>query len=195
MLPAYRSTSQTDAYHCTAEESLRRRRPVAGHHEPGRPGADRGHRRATGRWVLISVPADRGREILLKNQTYNTPAIATLALLAEQIDWLVVTVFGLAQVKRTADSSQRLYSWGARAALHHAICHRPRVAVAGGGHDRLRRRRRAGTVAKILRLTHVDTEPYRNWAETRCGLRCSPRSSRTMLQRLTECVDWVVEWL
>jgi len=46
----------------------------------------------------------------LKNQTYNTPAIATLVLLAEQIDWLLGNGGLDWAVKRTADSSQRLYT-------------------------------------------------------------------------------------
>src|SRR5262249_57207490 len=66
---------------------------------------------ASGRWVpdFLSLPI--AVENSLKNQTYNTPAIATLALMAEQLDWLLGNGGLDWAVKRTADSSQRLYSW------------------------------------------------------------------------------------
>ena len=66
---------------------------------------------ASGRWVpdFLSLPI--AIENSVKDQTYNTPAIATLALMAEQIDWLLGNGGLDWAVKRTADSSQRLYSW------------------------------------------------------------------------------------
>src|SRR6201992_46177 len=66
---------------------------------------------ASGRWVpdFLSLPI--AVENSLKNQTYNTPAIGTLALLAEQLDWLLGNGGLDWAVKRTAGSSQRLYSW------------------------------------------------------------------------------------
>ncbi len=65
----------------------------------------------SGRWVpdFLSLPI--AVENSTKNQTYNTPAIGTLILLAEQIDWLLGNGGLDWAVKRTADSSQRLYSW------------------------------------------------------------------------------------
>src|SRR4029077_4218225 len=65
----------------------------------------------SGRWVpdFLSLPI--AVENSTKNQTYNTPAIGTLILLAEQIDWLLGSGGLDWAVKRTADSSQRLYSW------------------------------------------------------------------------------------
>ncbi len=71
---------------------------------------------ASGRWVpdFFSLPTaiDNSR----KNQTYNTPAVATLSLLAEQLDWLNGNGgLGFA-TKRTADSSSRLYGWAERTA-------------------------------------------------------------------------------
>src|SRR6185312_1552930 len=66
---------------------------------------------ASGRWVpdFLSLPIAIDNS--LKNQTYNTPAIGTLALLAEQLDWMLGNGGLQWAVKRTADSSQRLYSW------------------------------------------------------------------------------------
>ena len=94
----------------------------------------------SGRWVpdFLSLPI--AVENSTKNQTYNTPAIGTLILLAEQIDWLLGNGGLDWAVKRTADSSQRLYSW-AEASNSPRRSSRSRVAVAGGRHRRLLRRR------------------------------------------------------
>ena len=78
----------------------------------------------------------------LKNQTYNTPAIGTLILLAEQLDWMLGNGGLDWAVKRTADSSQRLYSWAEAVAVRDAVRRRSRTSLAGGRHHRLLRRRR-----------------------------------------------------
>ncbi|HEY7051738.1 MAG TPA: phosphoserine transaminase, partial [Mycobacterium sp.] len=66
---------------------------------------------ASGRWVpdFLSLPI--AIENSRKDQTYNTPAIGTLVLLAEQLDWMLGNGGLDWAVKRTADSSQRLYGW------------------------------------------------------------------------------------
>ncbi len=96
---------------------------------------------ASGRWVpdFLSLPI--AVENSLKNQTYNTPAIGTLILLAEQLDWMHANGGLDWAVKRTADSSQRLYSWAEASRVRHSVRRRPRAAFAGGRHHRLLRRR------------------------------------------------------
>ena len=93
----------------------------------------------SGRWVpdFLSLPIAVDNS--LKNQTYNTPAIATLVLLAEQVEWLLGNGGLDWAVKRTADSSQRLYGWAQDREYTHAVRRRPEVALPGGGHHRLQR--------------------------------------------------------
>ena len=97
---------------------------------------------ASGRWVpdFLSLPIAVDNS--LKNQTYNTPAIGTLVLMAEQIDWMLGNGGLDWAVKRTADSSQRLYSWAEASSYATPFVADPGAAVAGGRHHRLRRRRR-----------------------------------------------------
>ena len=66
---------------------------------------------ASGRWVpdFFSLPTAISNSRL--NQTYNTPAVATLALLSNQIDWINGNGGLEWAVKRTTDSSTRLYEW------------------------------------------------------------------------------------
>ena len=76
-----------------AAEGLRlRRRPVAGAAQPGGDRADRGARRASdagGRWIPEFLSLRTALENSRKDQTYNTPAIATLFLLADQLEWML----------------------------------------------------------------------------------------------------------
>ncbi|MFY2861419.1 phosphoserine transaminase, partial [Mycobacterium sp. THU-M104] len=65
----------------------------------------------SGRWVPDFLSLPTAIDNSLKNQTYNTPAIGTLVLMAEQLDWMLGHGGLDWAVKRTADSSRRLYSW------------------------------------------------------------------------------------
>ncbi len=95
-----------------------------------------------GRWVpeFLSLPIAIDNS--LKNQTYNTPAIGTLVLLAEQIDWMLGNGGLDWAVKRTADSSSRLYSWAEASSFATPFVTDPDAALAGGRHRRLLRHRR-----------------------------------------------------
>jgi phosphoserine aminotransferase len=85
---------------------------VARRLEPSRHCADRAARRRRRRPLAAAVPLARDRlENSRKEQTYNTPAVATLFLLADQIEWLLDgggLEFG---VSRSRASSQHLYGW------------------------------------------------------------------------------------
>ena len=67
---------------------------------------------AADRWIPPFLSLATAVDNSVKDQTYNTPAVATLFLMAEQIDWML-GLGGLdACVARTADSSARLYALG-----------------------------------------------------------------------------------
>ncbi len=94
---------------------------------------------ASGRWVpdFLSLPI--AVENSLKNQTYNTPAIGTLVLIAEQLDWMLGNGGLDWAVKRTADSSQRLYSWAEASSFATPFVADPALRSQVVGHHRLRR--------------------------------------------------------
>ncbi|MCV7050881.1 phosphoserine transaminase [Mycobacterium heidelbergense] len=151
---------------------------------------------ASGRWVpdFLSLPI--AVENSLKNQTYNTPAIGTLALMAEQLDWLLGNGGLEWAVKRTADSSQRLYSWAqdrpyttpfvADSALRSQV-----VGTIDFVDDV-----DAAAVAKTLRANGiVDTEPYRKLGRNQLRVAMFPAVDPDDVSALTQCVDWVVERL
>jgi phosphoserine aminotransferase len=151
---------------------------------------------ASGRWVpdFLSLPIAVDNS--LKNQTYNTPAIATLALLAEQIDWLLGNGGLDWAVKRTADSSQRLYSWAHDRPYTTPFVAEPRLRSQVVGTIDFNDDVDAAAVAKVLRANGiVDTEPYRKLGRNQLRVAMFPAVEPDDVSALTECIDWVVERL
>ena len=110
---------------------------------------------AAGRWqpgfLSLQTALDNSR----KEQTYNTPALATLLLLADQVEWMLANGGLDWCVERTSDSSGRLYGWAEAQRRRHALRRRPGQALAGRRHDRLRRLgRRRGARRGAARQRH-----------------------------------------
>lgn len=150
----------------------------------------------SGRWVpeFLSLPI--AIENSLKNQTYNTPAIGTLIMLAEQLEWLLGNGGLDWAVKRTADSSQRLYGWadGSKFATPFVADPALRSQVVGtvDFNDDID----AAAVAKTLRANGiVDTEPYRKLGRNQLRVGMFPAVEPDDVSALTACIDWVVERL
>ncbi|HXY66978.1 MAG TPA: phosphoserine transaminase [Mycobacterium sp.] len=151
---------------------------------------------ASGRWVpdFLSLPI--AVENSLKNQTYNTPAIGTLVLLAEQIDWLLGNGGLDWAVKRTADSSQRLYSWAQDRPYTTPFVAEARLRSQVVGTIDFNDDVDAAAVAKVLRANGiVDTEPYRKLGRNQLRVAMFPAVEPDDVSALTECIDWVVERL
>jgi len=151
---------------------------------------------ASGRWVpeFLSLPIAVDNS--LKNQTYNTPAIGTLVLMAEQIDWML-SHGGLDwAVKRTADSSSRLYSWAEASPFATPFVSDPALRSQVVGTVDFDDAVDAAAVAKVLRANGiVDTEPYRKLGRNQLRVAMFPAIEPDDVSALTRCVDWVVEHL
>jgi phosphoserine aminotransferase len=148
---------------------------------------------ASGRWVpdFLSLPIAVDNS--LKNQTYNTPAIATLILLAEQLDWLNGNGGLDWSVKRTADSSQRLYSWAESTSFTTPFVADPALRSQVVGTIDFNDDVDAAAVAKVLRANGiVDTEPYRKLGRNQLRVAMFPAVDPDDVSALTACVDWVV---
>jgi phosphoserine aminotransferase len=149
---------------------------------------------ASGRWVpdFFSLPTaiDNSR----KDQTYNTPAVATLALLRAQVDW-INEQGGLGwAVKRTADSSGRLYDWAERTAYTTPYVADPaarsQVVATIDFDDAVD----AAAVAKTLRAHGVvDVEPYRKLGRNQLRVATFPAVEPDDVSALIACVEHVVE--
>jgi phosphoserine aminotransferase len=151
---------------------------------------------AAGRWVPDFLSLSIAIDNSLKNQTYNTPAIGTLILLAEQLDWLLGSGGLDWAVKRTADSSQRLYSWAEATSYTTPFVADPALRSPVVGTIDFSDSVDAAAVAKELRANGiVDTEPYRKLGRNQLRVAMFAAVDPDDVSALTTCVDWVVEHL
>jgi phosphoserine aminotransferase len=151
---------------------------------------------ASGRWVPEFLSLAIAVDNSLKNQTYNTPAIGTLVLMAEQIDWMLGNGGLDWAVKRTADSSSRLYSWAEASAYATPFVTDPALRSQVVGTIDVSDEVDAAAVATVLRANGiVDTEPYRKLGRNQLRVAMFPAIDPDDVSALTHCVDWVVEHL
>ncbi len=150
----------------------------------------------SGRWVpeFLSLPI--AIENSLKNQTYNTPAIGTLIMFADQLEWMLGNGGLDWAVKRTADSSQRLYGWAEASAFATPFVTDPELRSQVVGTVDFTDAVDAAAVAATLRANGVvDTEPYRKLGRNQLRVGMFPAVEPDDVSALTACIDWVVERL
>ncbi|WP_067723102.1 phosphoserine transaminase [Nocardia yamanashiensis] len=148
----------------------------------------------SGRWVpeFLSLPIAIDNST--KDQTYNTPALATLLLFANQIEWLNGNGGLDWAVKRTADSSSRLYSWAETSEFATPFVQNPALRSQVVGTIDFADTVDAAQVAKVLRANGiVDTEPYRKLGRNQLRVGMFPAIDPEDVSQLTRCIDWVVE--
>jgi phosphoserine aminotransferase len=150
----------------------------------------------SGRWVPdflnLAIALDNSR----KDQTYNTPAVATLALLADQIEWLNGNGGLPWATARTAESSSRLYGWAERTAYTTPFVADPAARSQVVGTVDFDPSVDAAAVAKVLRANGiVDVEPYRKLGRNQLRVAMFPAVDPDDVEALTGCVDYVVERL
>ncbi len=148
---------------------------------------------ATGRWV----PAFSDLQIAIDNsrldQTYNTPALSTLFLLAEQVDWFNGQGGLDWATERTAESARRLYTWAEKSDYATPFVTDPSARSAVVGTIDLDDSIDAAAVAKTLRANGiVDTEPYRKLGRNQLRIAMFPAIDPDDVEALTACVDHVV---
>ncbi|MDQ3104539.1 MAG: phosphoserine transaminase [Actinomycetota bacterium] len=151
---------------------------------------------ASGRFVPVSLDLAVAIDNSAKDQTYNTPAVATLFLLAEQVDWLNGHG-GLGwAVGRTSDSSGRLYRWADKTAYTQPYVADPDARSLVVGTVDFDADVDAAAVARVLRGNGVmDVEPYRKLGRNQLRVGMFPAVDPADVDALTGCIDWVVEHL
>jgi phosphoserine aminotransferase len=149
-----------------------------------------------GRWIPESLSLRTAVENSVKDQTYNTPAVATLFLLADQLRWMLEQGGLDAMVARTAASSRHLYEWADRHPHASPFVTDPakRSLVVGTidfGEDV-----DAAALAGVLRANGiVDVEPYRKLGRNQLRIAMFPATDPADVQALTACIDWILERL
>ncbi len=151
---------------------------------------------ASDRWVPEFLSLTTALDNSKKEQTYNTPAVATLLLFADQIEWMN-SRGGLDWcTKRTADSSSRLYDWAEASAYATPFVVEPAQRSQVVGTVDFNEDVDAAAVAKVLRANGiVDTEPYRKLGRNQLRVGMFPAIEPDDVSALTACIDHVVAQL
>ncbi|MCU0297017.1 MAG: phosphoserine transaminase [Candidatus Nanopelagicales bacterium] len=152
--------------------------------------------KSSGRWMPAFLDINIAIENSVQEQTYNTPALATIALMAEQIDWFNDNG-GLAwTTARTAESAAILYDWAQRTEYTSPYVEDPALRSAVIGTIDFDDAVDAAEVAKILRANGiVDVEPYRKLGRNQLRVAMFPAIDPSDVAALTASIDWVVERL
>jgi phosphoserine aminotransferase len=149
---------------------------------------------ASERWIPEFLSLHTALENSLKDQTYNTPAVATLFLLADQIRWML-DGGGLGWcVARTRASSEHLYGWAEKNSYTTPFVADPAKRSLVVGTIDFDDAVDAAAVAATLRANGiVDVEPYRKLGRNQLRIGMFPAIDTADVQALTSCIDWIVE--
>ena len=151
--------------------------------------------KATKRWQPASLDLSIALDNSVANQTYNTPALATLIMLDEQVQWMNTNGGLQWAANRSAESARTLYSWAESRAFATPFVANPaqRSNVVGtidiDGVD-------ANQISAILRANGVvDTDSYRKLGRNQLRIGMFPAIDPADVAALTGCIDVVVEHL
>jgi phosphoserine aminotransferase len=151
---------------------------------------------ASGRWIPAFLDLSTAIDNSTKNQTYNTPALSALFLMAEQLDWLNAQGGLEFAVSRTTDSASRLYTWAEKTSYTTPYVADPDERSLVVGTIDFADDVDASVVAKTLRANGiVDVEPYRKLGRNQLRVAMFPAIDPADVEALTACVDHVVEHL
>ncbi|HET9719342.1 MAG TPA: phosphoserine transaminase [Solirubrobacteraceae bacterium] len=146
------------------------------------------------RWIPEFLSLTTALENSRKDQTYNTPAIATLFLLADQIEWMLSNGGLDGMVARTRASSDHLYGWASRHELATPFVADPaKRSLVVGAIDFDDSVDGAGLAATLRANGIVDVEPYRKLGRNQLRVAMFPATDPADVQALTACIDWVLE--
>ena len=156
---------------------------------------DRAHEiKATGRYIPQFLDLVTAIEQSRLEQTYNTPALATVFLAAEQLDWMNKQG-GLAwAVRRSAESASVLYGWADKSDYAAPFVTDPALRSNAVATIDFSQDVDAAALAKVLRANGiVDTEPYRKLGRNQLRIALYPTVDPGDVEALTACIEYIVE--
>lgn len=129
-----------------------------------------------------------------KNQTYNTPAVATLLLLDQQVQWMNNNGGLDGMVQRTSASSRVIYDWAEKRPETQPFVADPQgrslVVTTVDFDDAID----AARIAAILRANGVlDTEPYRKLGRNQLRIGTFPAIDTADVEKLVSAIDYILD--
>ena len=150
--------------------------------------------KASGRWIPAFFDLTIAIENSKLDQTYNTPALATLILLADQIEWFNNNGGLKFAAGRSEASAKTMYGWAERTSYTTPFVSdsamRSNVVATINFDDAID----ASQIAATLRANGiVDTEPYRKLGKNQLRIGMFPAVDPADIEALTKCIEYVVE--
>ncbi|HEX8975978.1 MAG TPA: phosphoserine transaminase [Solirubrobacteraceae bacterium] len=146
------------------------------------------------RWIPDFLSLSTALENSRKDQTYNTPALATLLLLADQLEWMLDGGGLDGMVRRTTASSQILYGWAEGHAVATPFVTDPaKRSLVVGTIDFADQVDAAALAAQLRANGIVDVEPYRKLGRNQLRVAMFPATDPSDVEALTRCIDWLLE--
>ena len=149
---------------------------------------------ATDRYIPAFLDLKTAVDNSRKNQTYNTPAVGTLVMLDNQVQWMNENGGLDGMVKRTTESSNHLYSWAeGRDGANPFVTPASARSLVVGTID-FDESIDAAQIAKILRANGIlDTEPYRKLGRNQLRIGMFPAIDPEDVKKLTAAIDWILD--
>jgi phosphoserine aminotransferase len=149
-----------------------------------------------GRWIPASLDLKIAMANSLKDQTYNTPALATVFLAVQQMEWINQNGGLGFSAGRSAKSAEIMYGWAEASDYATPFVTdtalRSNVVATIDLDDSID----ANTVSKVLRANGiVDTESYRKLGRNQLRVALFPAIDPEDVAALTHCIDHVVDAL
>jgi phosphoserine aminotransferase len=149
---------------------------------------------AEDRWQPAFLSLRTALENSRKNQTYNTPALATLLLLADQVEWMLAGGGLNWCVQRTSASSGHLYGWAEESDVATPFVADPaKRSLVVGTIDFADSVDAAALAASLRANGIVDVEPYRKLGRNQLRVGMFPAVEPDDVEALTACIDWAIE--
>ena len=152
--------------------------------------------KASGRWIPAFFDLSIAIENSRLDQTYNTPAVATFMLLAEQIEWMNSNGGLSFAAGRSEKSSNILYTWAEKTSYTTPFVIDPAMRSKVVGTINFDDAIDATKIATALRANGiVDTEPYRKLGKNQLRIGMFPAVEPSDVEALTKCIEFVVSAL
>jgi phosphoserine aminotransferase len=149
--------------------------------------------KASGRWIPAFFDLGIAIENSRLDQTYNTPALMTLMLLADQIEWMNTNGGLKFAAGRSADSASRLYSWAEKTSYTTPFVADPAMRSKVVGTINFDEAIDANVVAATLRANGiVDTDSYRKLGKNQLRVGMFPAIDPSDIDALTASIEFVV---
>jgi phosphoserine aminotransferase len=149
--------------------------------------------KASGRWIPAFFDLGIAIENSRLDQTYNTPALLTLMLLAEQVEWMNSNGGLSFATGRSSSSAAKLYGWAEKTSYTTPFVVDPAQRSHVVGTINFDDSIDATKVAAALRANGiVDTEPYRKLGKNQLRIAMFPAVDPNDIDALTACIDYVV---